>query len=304
MRGLQEKFRWGCGISSDQRGFAQHSYGNTLTMGKETKTSFETAAWGQAGTHSRCHCSGETSSICKTLPIARPMVRPARRESGIGGQCQNVFPSSCPFSHQAPTAIAAMSLSSIGAVGTFAYGQRTTSPLRICGAHQGGIDAQVGAAHRTLYTPVEWILQRRRDNGCPIARLWQISAEQHAIETGKYAMNPISATRWGRSRARCSRACGPATRSASGSRASSGCRRSSCRAERSTSACSTRRRTRFRPEVGFRKECCLATTASIRLHLLSCHPVRAQKLRNRILEESTTAFQEAVVEAEHLRSRR
>ena len=45
------------------------------------------------------------------------------------------FPA-CPSSHRARTATAAISRSSIGAVGTARYGQRTTSPARICGAHQ------------------------------------------------------------------------------------------------------------------------------------------------------------------------
>ncbi len=42
----------------------------------------------------------------------------------------------CPSSHKARTATAAMSRSWIGAVGAATWGQRTTSPARICGAHQ------------------------------------------------------------------------------------------------------------------------------------------------------------------------
>src|SRR5215469_8529167 len=86
--------------------------------------------------NSRRASSGEISTMRRERPITRPIVDTCSNWLNDSGPVKTYSAPACPSSHSARIATAAISRSSIGAVGAVRYGQRTTSPTRICGAHQ------------------------------------------------------------------------------------------------------------------------------------------------------------------------
>ena len=102
----------------------------------QASSSMFTAGNGPILSNSRRASSGVISWMRSVRPITPAIVDTCSDWLSDCGPVRTYSAPACRSSHNARTATEAMSRSSIGAVGAARYGQRTTSPARICGAHQ------------------------------------------------------------------------------------------------------------------------------------------------------------------------
>ena len=114
---------------------------------------------GMIADNSRCASSGGISWMSNERQIALPTVDSCSNCVSDCGPVRTYSAPVCPSSHNTRAATAAMSRSSIGAVGTLRQGQRTTSPAQICFAHQSNeLLASIPGRRKTQSSPESSII--------------------------------------------------------------------------------------------------------------------------------------------------